>query len=69
MDLNKIIPKKENEGKGFRYTVTDEQLREYAKWSLGEKLQWIFETIELLDKVQTDEEQERVRIIKHKMAN
>ena len=68
METNKIIPKKENEGKGFKYTVTDEQIREYAKWTLKEKLQWIFETNELLVKVQTDEERERARIIKHKVA-
>ena len=37
METNKIIPKKENEGKGFKYTVTDEQIREYAKWTLKEK--------------------------------
>ncbi len=67
MEINKIIPKKENEGKGFKYTVTDEQIREYAKWTLEEKLQWIFETNELLAKVQSPEERERARVIKHKV--
>ncbi|MEI6508125.1 MAG: hypothetical protein WCO54_06540 [Bacteroidota bacterium] len=67
MEINKIIPKKENEGKGFKYTVTDEQIREYAKWTLEEKLQWIFETNELLAKVQAPEERERARVIKHKV--
>ena len=66
MDINNIIPKIENEGKGFKYTVTDEQLNEYAKWSMEDRLRWIFETNELLTQVQTDEERERAIQIKHK---
>ena len=30
------------QGKGFTYTVTREQIDEYAKWPLGRRLKWLF---------------------------
>lgn len=40
----------------------------YQKWSIKERLQWIWDTNVLLSKIQTPEERERARIIKHKCA-
>lgn len=65
---NNFKPKENNSDKGFNYSVTPEQLKEYAKWTWQERLHWIFETNEFLSKVQTNEERERARIIKHKVA-
>jgi hypothetical protein len=64
---NIIQPKTDNADKGFSYTVTEEQINAYKKWSLKEKLQWIWETNVLLSKIQTPEERERMLKIKHKI--
>lgn len=66
MTYQKIIPKHENADKGYSYTVTDEQLEVYAKWTLEERLQWIFETFELVSQLQTPVEKARALAIKHK---
>ncbi len=63
---NEIIPKKENAGKGFHYTVTDEQIAEYAKWTIEEKMNWIVSTAGFINKVQTPEERKLSRQIKGK---
>jgi hypothetical protein len=34
---------KKRQGKGFSYTVSREQIDEYCKWSIGRRLQWIFQ--------------------------
>ncbi len=64
---NVIKPKSENASKGFSYTVTPEQIEAYKKWSLKEKLQWIWDTNVFLSKIQTPEERERMLKIKHKV--
>jgi hypothetical protein len=63
---NNIKPKLENADKGYSYTVTQEQIDAYKKWSLKEKLQWIWDTNVLLSKVQTPEERAHILRIKHK---
>jgi hypothetical protein len=63
---NSLKPKLENADKGFSYTVTKEQIEAYKKWSLKEKLQWIWDTNILLYTIQTPEERERSRYIKFK---
>ncbi len=39
-----IIPKAENAGKGFHYTVTDEQIAAHQKRSLKEIFEWLEKT-------------------------
>ncbi len=62
---NRIVPKKENTDKGFHYTVSDEQIAQYAKWTLLEKLTWLEETAKFIYNVQTPEERERMKRVKH----
>jgi hypothetical protein len=61
-----IKSKLENADKGFSYTVTPEQLEAYQKWTIEERLRWIWETNVFLSKVQTPEERERMLHIKFK---
>lgn len=63
-----IKPKLENADKGYHYTVTTEQMEAYQKWTIEERLRWIWDTNVLLSKFQTLEEKERARIVKHKCA-
>jgi hypothetical protein len=46
-----IKPKLENADKGYNYTVTPEQIEAYQKWSIKERLQWIWDTNVLLSKI------------------
>jgi hypothetical protein len=62
-----IKPKLENANKGFNYTVTPEQLEAHQKWSLEDRLRWIWDTNVLLSKIHTPEERERGRVLKHKI--
>ncbi len=59
-------PKKENEGKGFEYFITDEQIAAYQKWTLKERLDWLWNTTILIKSAQTEEEKRLVYKIKHK---
>ncbi len=59
-----IIPKKENEGKGFYYTVTDEQIAEHQKRSIEEIFEWLQSTNDFLEMVKTPEEKLRSEKIK-----
>ena len=63
---NKIIPKKENINKGFHYTVSDEQIAAYRKWTVEEKLRWLEETNKFIYSVQTPEERKRMREMKNR---
>ena len=56
--MDKLIPKGENADKGFHYTVSDEQIAAYAKWTIEEKLDWLAETAKFADSVLTDEERQ-----------
>ena len=42
--------------KGFSYTLEDEKIREYMKFSTEEKLQWLEEINELTNMVLTEKE-------------
>jgi hypothetical protein len=64
---NNIQPKLENANVGFHYTVTEEQLKEYATWTIEEKLNWLYQTNEFLFHTQTKEEKERMRTLKNNM--
>ena len=66
MNEHTIIPKHENADNGYAYTVTDEQISAYAKWTIEERLQWVFDTYELVSQIQTPEEKTRAIEMKHK---
>ena len=45
-----------DEQRGFHYTVNEDQLAEYATWSLEEKMRWVSETAHFTQAMQTREE-------------
>ena len=57
--MNAFEPIKENEGVGFTYTVTMEQMEKHASLSPEEVFQWIEEMANLIYLLQTPEERER----------
>lgn len=61
-----VQPKKENEHVGFRYHVTLEQIREHQKKSTEEILQWLEEYMIFLHAFQTEEDRQRMRLLKNK---
>jgi hypothetical protein len=63
---NKIQPKIENTNVGFRYTVTDQQIAEYATWSIEEKFNWLEQTAKFIYATQTPEEREQQYLLKGK---
>ena len=63
--MNKqLIPKAENEGKGFFYEVSDEQIALHQKRSLEEIFQWLSSCSKFIHALQTQEERERMKKIK-----
>ncbi len=52
-------PIKENEGVGFTYTVTMEQMRKHAALRPEEILEWIQQTATFLYEIQTPEQRDR----------
>jgi len=62
----KIEPKKENEGIGYSYTVTDEQIQAHQKLSLQEICHWLDSTRKFVNKLQTQEEKEFAKSLKNK---
>ena len=61
-----IIPKAENAGRGYHYTVTDEQIAAHLKRSMKEIFEWLEETNKFIYALQTPEERKRCREIKGK---
>jgi hypothetical protein len=62
--MNKPEPLAENEGKGFHYTVTDEQIMEHQKRSIMEIFEWLQSANALIYAAQTPEERERTQKVK-----
>jgi len=60
---NKLIPIEENANKGYHYSITEEQMEEYSKLTLFEKLEWIEKTNQFIYSIQTDKEREMRRNI------
>lgn len=60
-----IIPKAENAGKGFHYTVTDEQIKQHQQRTFLEIFEWLEETNKFIYSIQTDEERKRIKETKH----
>jgi hypothetical protein len=54
-----IEPIKENEGVGFTYTVTEEQVRRHTALSPEEVLDWIQQMATFIYELQTPEERAR----------
>ena len=59
------MPKKENENKGFHYTMTDEQLQAGSKRTIEEIFEWLESTNRFIYSIQTPEERERVKRAKN----
>lgn len=51
-------------GKGFHYTVSDEALAEHARRTVGERLAWVWDTMQFVASLQTPEERRRTLIAK-----
>ena len=62
--MDEIIPIAENEGLGFHYTVTDEQIAAHQKLSIEEIFEWLETTNQFIYELQTPEERARMKIIK-----
>lgn len=62
---SKIIPKMENANKGFNYTVSDEQIELYSRFSLLEKLRWLENGNKFIAMFQTSEERTWMHEIKN----
>jgi hypothetical protein len=56
--MREIVPKQENEGIGFSYTVTDEQIAQHQKLSISQIFDWLDSTRKLAESVQTEKEKE-----------
>lgn len=67
--MNFIIPKPENNGVGYTYEVTEEQIREHQKKSIEDILCWLYDLNLFLKLVQTDEEKERMKRFKNKKVS
>ena len=63
--MSDIVPIKENENKGFHYTVTDEQIAAHQKRTLSEIFEWLETTSKFIYSLQTDEERKRMRAAKN----
>lgn len=64
--MKDIAPKIENEGIGFSYTVTDEQIAQHQKLSISQIFDWLDSTRKLVDSVQTEKEKEFAKKLKNK---
>ena len=60
---DEIIPQEGNSKKGFHYSITDQQIAQYGKQTLLEKLAWLKETNKFIYSLQTTEERELRRNI------
>jgi len=61
----KIVPKKENVNIGFHYTVTNEQIEEFQKLSVEQRIIWVETTAKFIYDMQTPEERERMKKAKN----
>jgi hypothetical protein len=57
--MSKLLPIKDNQHKGFHYTVTDEQIAAHQKLTLRELFEWLESANRFVSKVQTPEEKQR----------
>lgn len=68
MQKDKIIPKKENEGIGYTYSVTMEEMEKHAALSVEEVFAWIEEQAKFWYEYQTPAERERIYLYKPNKA-
>jgi hypothetical protein len=57
--MKSLIPIKENENKGFHYSVTPEQISAHQKRSLLDIFEWLETTSKFIYSLQTAEERKR----------
>ncbi len=63
--MAKLKPKLENADKGFNYTIDPEMFARFQTWTIDERLDWVFETAELVLAHQTPEQRAMMERIKH----
>lgn len=51
--MDKIIPKAENANKGFDYEIDEEMLQRFQTWTPEQRMDWVFETADLILSSQT----------------
>ncbi len=59
-----IQPEMENEGVGFKYTITEEQFRKHSQLSTEEVFRWLEEMAYFFHETQTEEEKMRKYVFK-----
>lgn len=64
--MKEFVPKQENEGIGFSYTVTDEQIAQHQKLSISQIFDWLDSTRRLVESVQTEKEKQFAKKLKNK---
>jgi len=58
------LPKKENEGKGYFFSVTEEEIRQHMNRSPKDIFQWLESTNKFVSQVQNSQEKERSKMAK-----
>jgi len=59
-----LLPKKENEGKGYFFSVTEEEIRQHMNRSPKDIFQWLESTNKFVSQVQNSQEKERSKMAK-----
>ena len=59
-----LLPKKENQGKGYFFDVTDEEIKQHLSRSPKDIFQWLESTNKFVSQVQTPIEKEKSRLSK-----
>ncbi len=59
-----LLPKKENQGKGYFFDVTDDQIKEHLTRSPEDIFQWLESTNKFVNLVQTEQEKNKSRLAK-----
>jgi hypothetical protein len=59
-----LLPKKGNQGKGYFFDVTDDQIKEHLTRSPKDIFQWLESTNKFVNLVQTEQEKHKSRLAK-----
>lgn len=60
-----IKPKLENAKKGFKYYIEPSMLAMFQQWTVEQRIDWVFETAELVLEHQTPKQREAMERIKN----
>ena len=59
-----LLPKKENEGKGYFFDVTEEEIKQHLNRSPKDIFQWLESTNRFVSQIQTSTEKKRSKTVK-----